>query len=78
MARVEIISPGGYGTRQDGILHDRGSVIELDDAVAVKLVGYGMVRILPDPEPAVETAAKAPPQNAAKRTGKTPPRKMVT
>ncbi len=78
--KVEIIAPGGYGTRADNVLHVRGSIIELDDDVALKLAGYNIVRIVksPSPEQEVETAEAAPaPENTARRTRKPAPRRKV-
>jgi hypothetical protein len=67
--RVLITAPGGYVSRKRGIDLGRGVVADLPDELALKLVRIGHAIPAPAPEP--ETAVRpAPPQNAAKRTGK--------
>jgi len=80
--KVKVVQKSGYGTR-DNVMHDCGSVIELPDDVARKLATYGIVALLPEEKkaaPVVETAAPAPAETTAARTGKPRgrPRKTVS
>ena len=69
--RVRIVQHGGYANAA-GLKLDRGETADLPDALAVKLVNYGIAKPAPAP---VETVAKAAPRNAARRVGKIAPRK---
>jgi hypothetical protein len=66
------VQAGGYATR-DGAAYDKGSVADLPDDLAVKLMNYGVAVVAPA-APVIETAEVAAPENAAKRTHKPVPR----
>jgi len=70
--KVRIVQAGGYATR-DGDKWDQGDIADLPTDLAVKLTNYGIAAAAP--EPVIETAELAPPENTAKRTAKAPPRK---
>jgi hypothetical protein len=65
--RVRIIAKGGYFNPRRGIEAQTGSVIDVSDDLAVKMLA-GQIAV-PAPAP-VKTAAVAPPENAAQRVGK--------
>jgi len=57
-----------------GVDHATGEEFEIRDDIALKLVRLG--RVVSAPEPVIETTeAPAPPENTAKRVGKTATRK---
>ena len=66
--KVVIRAKKGYQDRA-GNKYPLGTVAEFSDHLAVKLINYGIAAPAPKPRH-VETAAKAPAQNAAKLTGK--------
>jgi len=82
--KVIIRQKAGYSTR-DGQVFPCGAEAEFDDAVAAKLISYGIAypapvpaakpKPAPKPAPPVETAERAPAENTAKRTSKPKPRK---
>lgn len=47
-----------------------GDVIEVNERLAGKLIASNWAVPAPEPAPVVETAAVAPPENAARHTGK--------
>ena len=76
MARLRML--GHVGGSYDGNKWPpRGGIVEVGKQSLVdELVRGGLAEILPDlaPEPVIETAEKAPPENTAKRTYKPKPK----
>ena len=72
MTLVRIIEDG---PNCDGIPILRGTIVDISPEAAAQKVYIGSAVYVE--EPALETAEVAPPENAAKRTSKTKPRKAV-
>lgn len=73
--RIRITSPGGYHDRF-GRDHAFRAVVELPDAIAVKLIHHNIAVAAPEPD-VTETAAVSPPRNAARRTSRPKPRRKA-
>lgn len=76
---IRITQTVGYGDRF-GVFHPCGAEWDAPESIGAKLVSRGIAVVAEKPKtkaPAevVETAAVAPPENAAKRTSKAPARK---
>lgn len=66
--RVRIIAKPGYSNPARSLELKCGEVVTIPDALAVKLLHHRIAE--PDPEPVIEDAALALPENAAKRVSK--------
>jgi hypothetical protein len=69
--RVRIVQKHGY-TDRHGLVFEYGDVADVSDDLAVKLLNHRIAVAAPAPK--VETAAVAPPENAAKRVSKPKPK----
>ena len=71
--RIRITSHVGYTNPARGIELKFNQVVEVDDHLAAKLLIHHIAE--PDPPLKVETVAKQPPENTAKRVSKPRTRK---
>ena len=68
--RVTIKAPGGYTDRY-GVFHERGTVADLSESIAQKIIAHGIAV----PAPTLVETAEAAPRETAARTRKPATRK---
>ena len=71
--RIRIVQPDGHYCAKRDEHWPSGTVVDVDDGMGAKLIRFGIA--VAAPAPVIETTEAAPPENAAKRTGKPRPRK---